>query len=344
MKVALCVGYYERGGFLTVINMLAKNLVELGINVDITARVVRDGQFLRDCLRPKIMSPTELFNKRHEYDVIHIHQTYPYTYELVKRKFTNFVLTFHGHTPIRLLPGLVGKIEGFFLVLAYKRILPKIRIITSISRHTQECLRRVYNVDSIYIPNGVDISLFRPIKGMEKTGYPVILNSTSWNKFKGVDILIDHFRYLKEYYPEAKLLLKCPPHQVIKRLLKLGFKENKDFEILPYVPYSELPVQYNSSDLYLLTSRHEGFGMPILESMACGIPVLAYHSLDDARIEHIVNSQAGKLYKTKDELIACIEEILRNYKSYREKAISYARKFDWKYIVKKYLEVYWQLT
>jgi len=49
----------------------------------------------------------------------------------------------------------------------------------------------------------------------------------------------------------------------------------RDSVLLPgFLPAAELPLWYNGADWFLFPSLHEGFGMPVLEAMACGVPTL----------------------------------------------------------------------
>lgn len=73
---------------------------------------------------------------------------------------------------------------------------------------------------------------------------------------------------------------------------------------------SELTREYRSADLYVSLSRHEGFGMPLLEAMAQGLPVLAYSSAD-SNVEHTLGD-AGFLLASDDveQCAAVVAELM----------------------------------
>lgn len=52
-------------------------------------------------------------------------------------------------------------------------------------------------------------------------------------------------------------------------------KVQAKIKIIGYIPFSDQPALYNLADLFLYTSKRESFGLPILESMACGTPVIS---------------------------------------------------------------------
>lgn len=67
--------------------------------------------------------------------------------------------------------------------------------------------------------------------------------------------------------------------------------------ILDYVPYNELPLLYSAAVLVVYISLYEGFGLPILEAMACGTPVLVSNTTSIPEVA----GQAGILVDPSDE-------------------------------------------
>jgi glycosyltransferase involved in cell wall biosynthesis len=77
-------------------------------------------------------------------------------------------------------------------------------------------------------------------------------------------------------YRAVELLPASVPHQfVVTGRFEWGARP-KSARVKPtgFLPQSELPALYTFASLYLCTSHYEGFGIPILEAMACGVPVL----------------------------------------------------------------------
>jgi glycosyltransferase involved in cell wall biosynthesis len=78
---------------------------------------------------------------------------------------------------------------------------------------------------------------------------------------------------------------------------------------LDYVPRDVLPAIYSGAALFVYPSRYEGFGLPVLEAMACAAPVIV--SSDDALVELV--DDAGVVLRTEsaEELTQAIERLLR---------------------------------
>jgi glycosyltransferase involved in cell wall biosynthesis len=198
-KVLMMLGYYEGGGFTTVVNNLSKYLTALGVEVTVAARVVRIEP-------PKYVSliklrPEDLPVEGKYYDVIHIHTSYPYTKVAVEHNIRNLVFTLHGYAPTIYVPGIRNKVINLGLRYAYRRLLSKIRFIISVSNYANNQLSRLFGVSGRVVPNGIDLELFKPCPEEERKGdsehYPVVLNLTSYNNLKGRDILIRSFKAIK---------------------------------------------------------------------------------------------------------------------------------------------------
>jgi glycosyltransferase involved in cell wall biosynthesis len=329
LKVLVGLGYYEVGGFKTVVDNLSKFLKMYGIDVTVAARVVKvDPPEYVNLVK---LRPEDLPQEGRHYDIIHIHTSYPYTKIAVEHKLPNVVFTWHGYTPTIYVPGIRNKIINIVLKYAYKKLLPKTRYITSVSNYANKQLIDLFGIVGKVIPNGVDLELFkrcyRDLRSRDR--YPVILNLTAYNDFKGRDLLIRSFKVIKRKYGKAILLA-------------VGINYNSfynDIINLEYMPYDKLSQIYCESDFYLLTSKHESFGLPIVEAFATGTPVIAYDR-DDARREHILSSGAGLLFKDDESLLQAVDQILDSWESYSSRGIEYAKRFDWRDIARRYIALY----
>ena len=93
---------------------------------------------------------------------------------------------------------------------------------------------------------------------------------------------------------------------VVKECARLGIREYTKF--LPHVPQSLLPYIYAAAHLVVMPSTLEGFGLPVLEAMACGTPVIASAA---ASLPEVAGDAAPILIpQVPEELVTQIERIL----------------------------------
>jgi len=327
IKILMGLGYYEIGGFKTVIDDLSKYLGRCGLEVTVATREVKINPPKHvNLIR---LAPEDFVREARHYDIVHIHTSYPYTKACVDGNVKNLVFTWHGYAPTIYVPGIRNKAVNVALRFMYKKYLHRIKYITTISRYGAQQLIKMYNIRAKIIPNGIDLEIFKQGNNYDeiRDHYPIVLNVTAYNNFKGRDILLKSFKVILKRYPNALLIARGSGIN-LNNIMDPGLLSQD--EIVEY---------YRMAHFYLLTSRWESFGLPIIEAFATGTPVIALDK-EDARREHILGSGAGLLFKDEGSLLQAVDEVLSHRSQYSSRGVEYARRFDWSNVAREYIKLY----
>ena len=113
-------------------------------------------------------------------------------------------------------------------------------------------------------------------------------------------------------------------------------------ELLGYVPDEELAVLYSGAQLFCYPSLYEGFGLPVLEAMACGCPVVTSNT---SSLPEVAGDAALQVNPASIEEIAGAMEKVLNFsesdrKVYEEKGKKQASLFTWEKAAQETLHVY----
>jgi len=125
-----------------------------------------------------------------------------------------------------------------------------------------------------------------------------------------------------------------------KTIRDLNLEE--DVLVPGYVPEQDLPIFYNAADVFVFPSLYEGFGLPVLEAMACGAPVVA---LNSSSIPEVVGD-AGILIDPVDvdgALVRALEDLLTDpsrRQLLRERGLKRAKQFSWQKAAVETLKIY----
>ncbi len=195
---------------------------------------------------------------------------------------------------------------------------------------------------------------FRPIENVEditskyidQTGYFFFLGNTDPKK-NTERTLIAYSKYLKMSKIKRKLLIADLKSQHLEEIIsRRGLDDIKDNVVLTgYVVNSDLPYIYNGAFTFLYTSLRESFGIPLLEGMACGTPVITSNT---SSMPEIGGKNAALINPESSDEIAAMMLKIENNSDFRNEVINNglerAKLFSWKNtatnLLKLYEEVY----
>jgi glycosyltransferase involved in cell wall biosynthesis len=177
------------------------------------------------------------------------------------------------------------------------------------------------------VPNGIDTERFRPGPALPAEGR-VLLVGNPRQEFKGFEVALYALGKVFERMPQVRVTWVC---QAKPAVCEVPFP--LEFVVNP--PQERLPDLYRAHDVLLFTSWYEAFGMPPLEAMACGVPVVATNSLGVETYarpgENCLLADPGDV----DSLAWGVLEVLRGTgvaATLREGALRTAAEFSWEAI------------
>jgi glycosyltransferase involved in cell wall biosynthesis len=232
--------------------------------------------------------------------------------------------------------------------------LQKARAVLTVSEATAVDMQAFYHVAEKrirVIGNAID-PLFRPEHDAQKIAevrarynlpQHFILTVGAGRPHKNVEVLVDAFAHLVEW-PEMKLVAvgeldtrfpdsvgaRIATYDIADRVLRPGM-----------IRESDLPVVYGLADIFVFPSLIEGFGLPPLEAMACGTPVV---TSDTPAIAEVVADAALTFDGRNARQLAAILHMLltdvRLQSALRERGLKRASTFSWERVGRETLNAY----
>ena len=250
----------------------------------------------------------------------------------------------HDLTPL-VLPGS-SRLHHTTLFRWSTHMLGAASCLVAVSRHTLEDIDRMRlypDKPRQVIYNGTHFLDLVDGPGFANApARPYLLYVGGFLPHKNVPLLITAFHELAQEIPHQLVLAGWGPERIMRPLRALITALGIQGRIILRhdVPDPELAELYRHCDLFIYPSRYEGFGLPVLEAMACGAPVLS----SDAASLPEVGGDAVTYFApdSRDQLVAKIRDLLADPARRRESAEKgrvRARAFTWERAAREFSDL-----
>lgn len=274
----------------------------------------------------------------------------------LKDKNIKLITTIHDLSFIRYRQFLNWSRKLWHIFVCPKKIIQRSDKIIAVSQNTSLDLQNIYNVSSdkiIVSPLGVN----QKFKKIENQEYLQQIKE----KYK---LKNDFILFIGTKEPRKNILAIIKSFVRINQNIDLlivgpsGWKENiwRDYyenlnddirakiKILDYCPENDLPALYNLAKVFVWPSFYEGFGLPVLEALACGCPVI---SSNNSSLPEVVKNNALLIeaFDTED-LYQALNQLLFNkefYFFYKNKSFNKEYYNNWDKSAEKILKLFEKL-
>jgi glycosyltransferase involved in cell wall biosynthesis len=231
-------------------------------------------------------------------------------------------------------PEFFGRAELVYRKVVYGRTIRRSKIVVTISEHARGRLLERYRLPPERvraIPLGVDHAVFTPSDKVSR-GKFLLYPARPW-RHKNHARLYAAFAELRAARPELRLVLTG----------------DGDFGALPegvesrgFVSRDELVDLYRRAAALVFPSLYEGFGLPVVEAMACGCPVACANTTSLPEVA----GDAARLFDPchVDDIAAAVNDVLDEPGPWADRGLERAQRYTWEACAHAHDEVYRALS
>jgi N-acetyl-alpha-D-glucosaminyl L-malate synthase BshA len=289
--------------------------------------------------------------KLHKIELMHVHYAIPHAYagymakQMLKEDGINIpmVTTLHG-TDITL----VGNHPFYKPAVTFS--INKSDFVTSVSQSLKDDTLKLFNIkkEILVIPNFIEldkntadssIPCHRSV--MAKPEERIITHISNFRKVKRIPDIIKIFNKIQQEIPSKLMMVGDGPER--EKAEQLCYKLGIQDRVIFFGNSNEIDKILSYSDLFLLPSETESFGLAALEAMAWSVPVISSNSggLPEVNFEGISGylSDVGNIDEMANNALRILKdtEILKTFK---KNALTVAERFDIKNILPQYEDLY----
>jgi len=295
--------------------------------------------------------------KHNKFDIVHDNQSLGYGLLWIKKMGIPVVATIHHPIPIdrdldianapNLLKKL-GLVRWYSFCTMQRRVAKRMDRIITVSQSSAKDIERYLEVPHNKLRvayNGIDTTLFKMNDSIPKEPNSLILINSGEKPIKGVRYLLKALQLLQG---EAKVKLTIvgspmPDGENLKLVKEYGLEDTVTFT--GRISTEELVKRYSMSEISVVPSLYEGFGLPAAEAMSCKLPVIATRG---GALPEVVgqDGDAGILVPQADPdaLAGAIKRLLSDKHLQRKMGEAgrkrVKRNLTWEQAAKRTLEVY----
>ncbi|MEN9323065.1 MAG: GDP-mannose-dependent alpha-(1-6)-phosphatidylinositol monomannoside mannosyltransferase [Bacteroidota bacterium] len=286
--------------------------------------------------------------KLHKIEVLHVHYAIPHAYagymaqQMLKEEGIHIpmVTTLHG-TDITL----VGNHPFYKPAVTFS--INKSDIVTSVSQSLKDNTQELFAItkDIEVIPNFIELAKI-PQKtscrsAMANTDERIVTHISNFRSVKRIPDVIQVFYTIQQHIPAKLMMVGDGPEKEKAELMcaQLGITD----KVIFFGNSNEIDQILQHSDLFLLPSETESFGLAALEAMACGVPVISSNSGGLAEVNSDGFSGYLSAVGNVSEMAANALQILQDpirLAEFKSNAFQTAQKFDIHHILPLYEAVY----
>ncbi|MHB8277211.1 MAG: glycosyltransferase family 4 protein [Candidatus Humimicrobiaceae bacterium] len=364
MKIVQVIAYYPPhiGGMENGVKEISSGLAGKGHQVEVftsdigckkdrlsstnnlNIHYLKSWEFAHTTITPSLFF---LLLKLSKDSIIHVHIAQVIIPEIVflVSKIRKIPYIAHIHADVEA-SGKLGFLLPFYKKVFLQRILNSALKIIVPSKDYIGLVSKKYAISKakIYeIPFGVNLKYFNIISN--KMHSPIrLLFVGRFAKQKNIPLLIQSFKLIIERNHQDIELHIVGDGEEKSKIIALIKSENLEKKVILHgaLRGKKLYEIYSNSDIFILTSKYESFGIVLIEAMASGLPIIASNILAVRNI--IENGKTGLLVKTTPEDFAeAIEKLLNNPKlreKLSENVLKKVKKYTWTKTVQKFENIY----
>ena len=226
--------------------------------------------------------------RERDFDIIHDNQTIADGVLALQTRGLPLVTTIHHPITRDYRVALASEPKWYMRLLIHrwhsflmmqKRVAPQLKSVVTVSSASATDIATDFGVkpEAISVMHlGVDTDMFRPLPAITREPYRLMTTASADAPLKGLSHLLRALAVLRPDYPDIRLTLvgRPKPDGETQRLINaLGLADCID--CCKGISHEEMVEKYARAMVAVVPSMYEGFGLPAVEAMACGVPLVS---------------------------------------------------------------------